>query len=131
MAWRWRRCPLQVWHRAQPNIKPQPVRAQPFDGTQSPSKAERDRYHYLLRLIQLGQIADLERQVVFHFPINGEDLRWNKRRVRYTCDFRYRDLSTGEIVHEDVKGMVARDVHLRLALMQAIHGITVRLITKG
>jgi hypothetical protein len=107
------------------------VRATASDGRKFASKAERDRYHDLLRLKAAGVIADLECQVIYHFPINGALLSWKGRRLRYTADFRYRDLERGDrIVVEDVKGVLLPDAMLRMALMKAVHDIEVQLVTK-
>lgn len=102
-----------------------------FDGRKFPSKAERDRYHDLLQLRASNEIADLELQPRWTFEINGRPLTIGTRVVRYTADFRYRRTADGVTVVEDVKGMIARDVELRLALMRAVHGIDVQLIRKG
>lgn len=73
-----------------------------------------------------GEISELELQPRYHFTINGIPLRAGKQIARYTGDFRYRD-KQGSLVVEDVKGVITRDVHLRLGLMLCCHGITVRL----
>lgn len=103
-------------------------RAEAFDGSKFPSKAERDRYHVLLAEQAAGRIADLKRQPRWRFAINGVELRWNNRAIFYTADFQYRETATGQTIVEDVKGFLTRDVHIRLALMEAVHGISVRLV---
>jgi hypothetical protein len=45
-----------------------------------------------------GLISDLECQVPFNVEINGVHL------CRWTADFRYRNLATGELIVEEVKG---------------------------
>jgi hypothetical protein len=104
------------------------IRSRASDGRRFASRAERDRYEELLILQRAGEIAELECQPIFHFPIGDRLLTWQGRRIRYTADFRYRDLRSDAVVIEDVKGNHrTRDVHLRLALMEAVHGIAVRL----
>ncbi len=93
--------------------------------------AERDRYEQLLLLLRGGEIADLECQPSWTFPINGAELRIGRRAVRFTADFRYRDSRSGVTVVEDVKGVMTRDAILRIALMQAVHGIAVTLVRMG
>lgn len=116
---------------ARPRSKFGAVRCAAWDGKKFASKAERDRYHDLLRLKDAGVIADLECQVIYHFPINDRLLSWNGRRLRYTADFRYRDLERGgSVIVEDVKGVLLPDAMLRMALMKAVHNIDVQLVTK-
>jgi hypothetical protein len=93
------------------------------------SKAERDRYEQLLLLKAGGEIDQLERQVIYHFVIGKHHLEWRGRKIRYTADFRYLDTRSKETVVEDVKGFLTNDALIRLALMKAVHGIDVRLIT--
>jgi hypothetical protein len=104
------------------------VRSRSFDGRSFASKAERDRYHELLQLKAGGEIGELECQPIYHFTIDGQQLAWNGRRLRYSADFRYLDLRSGERVVEDVKGVLTEATRIRLALMAAVHGITVRLV---
>lgn len=103
-------------------------RAEAFDGSKFPSKAERDRYHVLLARQAAGEIRGLKRQPRWRFAINGVELRWQNRAIFYTADFQYEDTATNTTVVEDVKGYMTRDVHIRLALMQAVHGIAVRIV---
>lgn len=99
------------------------------DGTRFHSKAERDRYEQLLLLKAGGEIENLERQVIYHFEINGQRLEWGNRPIRYTADFRYLDVRARQTVVEDVKGFLTNDALIRLALMKAVHGIDVRLVS--
>lgn len=105
------------------------MRAQASDGRRFSSKLERDRYEELLLLQRGGEIADLRCQVIFHFPIAGRPLEWNGRPIRFTADFVYQDRRCeNAVVVEDAKGNHrSRDLHLRLALMRACHGIKVKL----
>ncbi len=90
--------------------------------------AERDRYEELRLLERAGDIAGIVCQPSWQFEINGQLLRIGKRPVRFTADFLYGDLRRGLVVVEDVKGVLTGDAALRIALMQAVHGITVTLV---
>lgn len=97
--------------------------------------AERDRDAELALLERAGEIAGLQRQPRWHFPIRGADgvdreLTVNGRRVRYTADWSYTDNRTGLLVVEERKGVMQRDAALRIALMAAVHGIEV-LVTRA
>lgn len=109
------------------------MRCESRDGRRFASLAERDRYEELLLLQRAGDIAGLECQPAWTFPIAGpagtHELRIGARAVRFTADFRYRDLRRGGLtVVEDAKGVMTRDAVLRIALMQAVHGIEVVLV---
>lgn len=110
------------------------IRAKAYDGRSFSSKAERNRYQELLHLQSAGEIAELELQPIYHFVINDRPLLipWGKsgakRRARYTADFRYRDLRSGLTVVEEVKGMMTPDAALRIALMEAVHHISVKIV---
>ena len=95
------------------------------DGFRFDSKHEAKRYLQLKSLAQLGVIQNLERQVVFTFPINGEPLKHtpSNRVVKYILDFRYTE--GGAVKHEDAKGMRTPEYKLKAALMRAVHGIHV------
>lgn len=85
------------------------------------SRMEYKRWCQLRKMQRVGEIAELERQIVFEFIVN------EVRIGKFTADHRYLDLSTGQVVVEDVKGVLVRDVGLRLRLMKALHGIEVKL----
>ena len=99
------------------------------------SKAEAGRAQELAWLERAGEITQLEEQPRWDFPINGNLLKirsaryQNGRTVTYRADFAYRD-KTGELVVEDVKGMDTEGSRLRRALMEAVHGIQVRVVKK-
>lgn len=100
---------------------------QAADGKRFPSKAEAKRYEELSRLQAIGEITELTTHPAWTFEIDGQSLKWESRAIRYTADFSYKD-KAGRLVVEDVKGVMTRDVHIRLALMRACHGIDVRLV---
>jgi len=78
-----------------------------------------------------GEIADLELQPRWSFPINGRFLKVGDRVAHYTADFRYRRTSDGETIVEEVKGFMQPDAALRIGLMKVVHGIDVAVIRKG
>lgn len=97
------------------------------DGQRFPSKAEARRYAELKILAAQGLIADLVLHPKWRFIINDRLLRTTSgRALIYTADFAYQ--RDGALVVEDVKGMLTRDAEIRIALMQAVHGIEVQLI---
>lgn len=80
------------------------------DGIIFDSKKEAARYSYLKNLELVGKIDRLELQPRFvlmeGFRYEGKAIR----KIEYVADFLYRDLSTYELVVEDVKG-VKTDVY--------------------
>jgi len=95
-----------------------------IDGIKFDSLAEGKRYNELKQLRAIGDICDLKVHPRWEFVVGGV------RIGRYTADFQYRDRKLETHV-EDVKGVKSRDLALRLNLMKALHGIEVKLITKG
>ena len=80
------------------------------DGITFDSKKEAMRYKELKELQRVGKIDRLELQPRFTlmdgFRYEGKAVR----KIEYVADFLYRDLSTLELVVEDVKG-VKTDVY--------------------
>jgi len=103
------------------------VRTTARDGRSFASKSEAARYETLLMMQRAGLIRDLRCQVIYHFPINGALLTVNGQKARYTADFVYFEVATGETIVEDSKGKLTNDAALRIGLMKAVHGINVRL----
>lgn len=81
-----------------------------IDGITFDSKKEAMRYEHLKNLEYVGKIDRLELQPRFvlmdGFRYEGKAIR----KIEYVADFLYRDLSTYELVVEDVKG-VKTDVY--------------------
>ena len=102
------------------------------DGTRFASQKEAARFLELQLWQKAGQIADLECHPVF--PLHVLEL-WRSEVWplvittvgRFTADFRYTNLTTGEIVVEDVKSTATKTTayRLRKKLAEAIHGITI------
>jgi hypothetical protein len=101
------------------------------DGVRFASKKEAARFLELQLWAKHGQIDSLERQPVF--PLHVMEIWRSQAPIvittigKFTADFRYRNLQTGEIVVEDVKSTATRTeaYRLRKKLAEAIHGITV------
>jgi len=117
-----------------PAPKPHKYHAIPVhvDGVRFASTKEAARYLELRLLAKAGLIDQLEGQPAF--PLHVVEI-WRSGAPlvvttvgRYTADFRYRDLQTGEIVVEDVKSTATRttDYRLRKRLAECVHGMTVR-----
>ena len=124
------------WLREAPSLevpKPTKYHAIPVhvDGVRFASKREAARFLELQLWQKAGQIADLECQPVF--PLHVMEIWRSGAPIvittigKYTADFRYLNLQTGEIVIEDVKSTATRTeaYKLRKKLAEAIHGITV------
>lgn len=97
------------------------------DGYTFASLAEAKRYGELKLMQQAGAITALEPHPPFDLTVNGIVVG------RYTADFRYVEVATGETVVEDVKGGRATGTEaygLRKRLMKAIHGIEIVEVTE-
>jgi hypothetical protein len=104
------------------------------DGRRFASQKEAARFLELQLWQQAGQIADLVCHPVYPLLVHLYGAAPTAARVfgvvsvgRYTADFRYLNLTTGEIVVEDVKSTATKTTayRLRKKLAEAIHGITV------
>ena len=101
------------------------------DGVRFASKKEAARFLELQCWLKAGQIADLEVHPVY--PLHVMELWRSGSPIvvttvgKFTADFQYCNLQTGEIVVEDVKSNATRTeaYRLRKRLVEAIHGITV------
>lgn len=102
------------------------------DGVRFASKKEAARFLELRLLEKTGAIAELVCQPVF--PLHLMELWRSQVPIvittigRYTADFSYLDLQTGEYIVEDVKSDATKtkDYRLRKRAAECIHGITVR-----
>lgn len=91
-----------------------------YNGVLYDSALEARRAQELDLLQVSGEISGLERQVDFKIMINAVKV------CSYRADFVYYDRNGLKIV-EDVKGMLTQKAALVLKLMEAVHGIVVRL----
>ena len=90
------------------------------------SMKERDRYIFLNRARNIGQIIDLETHVKYPIHMDG------KLICKYIADFVYKkqDPATKEwvIVVEDVKGVETPIFRLKRRMMQVVWGVDVRVV---
>lgn len=96
-----------------------------LNGQKFDSRAELARYQVLVLLQRAGRIADLTRQVAFVLAPAATVGGKPKRRLEYRADFQYRDLATGAVVVEDVKGMLTAEYKIKRHLMKTVHGIDI------
>jgi hypothetical protein len=90
------------------------------------SRKEANRASELQLLAKVGAITDLREQVPFVlFPPNKP--RYS-RSLTYILDFQYRDVKTGVVHWEDVKGYETPVWRIKQRLMYEIHGIDVETV---
>lgn len=97
-----------------------------LDGHRFDSRAEARRYAELRLLERAGEIADLELQPAYPLVVNGVKV------ATYRADFRYRDVATGAVAVEDVKGgraTVTPVYRLKRRLVLALYGIEIKEVT--
>lgn len=103
------------------------------DGITFDSIGESRRYMFLKNSEKLGFIKNLELQPKYVFVINYKPIlikseRYPKgRRCSYTADFRYTE--NGNVIVEDFKGKYLPISKIKIALMDAIFGIKVKIIS--
>lgn len=101
------------------------------DGVRFASKKEAARFLELQCWQKAGQITDLEVHPVY--PLHVMELWRSGSPIvvttvgKFTADFQYTNLQTGEIVVEDVKSNATKTeaYRLRKRLVESIHGITI------
>jgi hypothetical protein len=91
-----------------------------YQGIRFDSQKEFRRYQELLLMEQAGAIRHLELQPQYDFVINGKKLKHY-----YQADFRYEEVSTGQMVTEDVKGFRTKEYSLKKELVEALYGIEI------
>jgi hypothetical protein len=106
------------------------AKPQTLDGYRFATTAERDRYVELRMLFFAGSIGSLAVQYpVFDIEVLspiGEMVKV----ATYTPDFSYIDLSTMQVVIEDVKPGLRTDVYkLKKRMVEAIYGIRIVEVT--
>lgn len=90
------------------------------NGIRFHSTFEAERYKKLLWELQVGAISDLQMQVKYDLDVNGVKIG------TYIADFVYVVVSTGERVVEDAKGFRTKEYRMKKALMEAVHGISIK-----
>lgn len=84
------------------------------------SKLEASYYRYLLSAIESGDVLLVLRQVPFHLP-GGTILR-----VDFAVFW-----ANGEVTFDDAKGVETDEFKIKKREVEAIHGVTIRVIKKG
>lgn len=79
-----------------------------IDGITFDSKKEAARWQSLKLLERSGEIADLQRQVVFVLERSAVLDGRTKPAIKFIADFVYRKTATGEKVVEDAKSPITR-----------------------
>jgi hypothetical protein len=108
------------------------ARALELEGIRFDSRREAARYRELQYLTAAGLIQELEvhpRYPLMVLALYQDGPPWVFRTVgHYTADFRYVDVSSGEVVVEDVKSRPTRTTayRLRKRLVEAMHGVAIR-----
>lgn len=109
-----------------------------FDGITFDSQKEFRRYKQLKEMQEHGEIRDLHLQVPFELiPAQREPDTIGKkggihkgkvieRSVNYIADFVYCQISTGETIVEDTKGMRTKDYIIKRKLMLYRYGIRIK-----
>lgn len=99
------------------------------DGIEFDSQREANRYCELKIFFQLGEITDLELQPEF---LLQEGFRKNGKRYRkivYRADFRYRVVSSREVIVEDSKGYRTEVFRIKQKLFEERYpGLNLRLV---
>ena len=94
------------------------------NGIKFDSKREMARWHELVQMQARGEISDLRLQVPFQLA-GPAVVAGKKRRAReYVADFVY-VTAAGEIVVEDVKGMLTPMYQFKRHLMKTVHNIDI------
>ncbi|QNB13456.1 DUF1064 domain-containing protein [Paraburkholderia tropica] len=95
------------------------------DGIKFDSKREAKRYRELVAMQERGEIAELERQVVFVLAaavvIGGR----KRPALRYVADFVYERAGEERQTIEDVKGRITEGYRIKRHLMKAVHGLDI------
>lgn len=110
------------------------------DGIKHDSRKEANRWCELKLLERAGKITDLKRQVEFElipdqyetyerYSKTGkrlkDGLKLIERKCCYVADFVYTDLSTGQTVVEDTKGVRTEKYIIKRKLMLFVHKIKI------
>jgi hypothetical protein len=98
------------------------------DGIEFDSRKEARRWAVLQLMLAAGEIADLQRQVVFELAPAARLLGDSKMKpaIRFIADFTYR--RDGELVVEDTKSIATKNLpvyRIKKHLMKTVHGLDV------
>ena len=84
------------------------------DNVRFASGFEASRYVILKTQLQAGLIRDLELHPKFQLSVLGVLI------CKYTADFKYFDVTSGETIIEDAKGFPTRDYKIRKKLFEVL-----------
>jgi len=92
-----------------------------YQGIQFDSHKEMNRYRELQLLERAGLIRSIELQPRYDLIVNGHKLGF------YRADFRYKEVTTGTVVTEDVKSPATKTAvyQLKKKLVKALHGVEI------
>ena len=90
-----------------------------YMGIEFDSQKEKRRYQDLVLLERAGLISNLELQPRYDLVVNGHKLGF------YKADFRYKDVSKGLTIVEDVKGMRTAVYILKKKLVKALYEVDI------
>lgn len=97
------------------------------DGAVFDSKAEHKFWHHLKLRERVGEIFNLERQVVYELAPAVQIAGRKRPPLRYIADMRWNEGSkTGPMVVADVKGAVTPEYRIKRHLMASVHGIEIK-----
>jgi len=91
------------------------------DGITFDSKAEARRYGELKLLVKSNQICHLELQPRYDIIVQGHKICFYKADFRYQIGME----DGGDVVVEDVKGMLTPVYRLKKKLVKACHGVDI------
>lgn len=93
-----------------------------WEGLEFDSKKEYKRYRELLVMVKHHEITFPERQVEYVLIEANE----TEKKTSYFADFRYKLISTGETVVEDVKGFRTDVYRIKKKLMVEKYGVSIK-----
>ena len=93
-----------------------------IDGITFDSKKEAKRYQELKILEKKGEIVDLELQPKYLLQDKFECQGVKHRAIYYIADFRYIDVESGQLIVEDVKGLLTEVFKIKEKLLLYKYG---------
>lgn len=90
------------------------------------SEAEYRHWCHLKIRLRLGEITDLQRQVVFELA-PAVVIQGRKRPpLRYVADMVYQDKALARTIVADVKGAITPEFRIKRHLMASVHGVEIQ-----
>ena len=109
-----------------PGLRKYGERKTEMDGITFDSAAEARRYRELLLVQSAGEITDLKVQPEWVLQPSFKHGKRTIRAIKYRADFSYTEVSTGELVVEDVKGIETAVFQIKAKMLLYVHNIEVR-----